>query len=726
MKNILRIFGQDVRRVWRNVIALIVVMGVTIVPCLYAWFNIAASWDPYGSTGELKVAVASVDDGYNGELIPISVNLGDNVLTALRENSQLDWVFTSEEKALNGVKSGKYYAAIIIPEDFSTDMMSIFSEEIQTPEITYYYNAKENAIAPKVTDKGASAIQTQVNETFIETVTDTALTALETVSNMADESGVEGIMANLITNLEQISSDLALVSGTLQSFSDLTASAQSMLNTTSAFLEEANGRTSDTLGTLEETSSSLDGIQTTLSGATGSIGAALDSGLAFYDEISGSLDTVFAENADDTEALADTLEELPGRVGAVSETYASLKTAVEEIGTQHPELADQTGRLSARLDEAIVSQTALSERLSDAAEVLRSSSSDAAEAKAELDSLLAESASDLTGVQSDYETEVKPKLDQLFDSMSDTDTQVSALLTQLDATADGIGELSGTASSKLTQMTETLDSSVSLLDDASERLNTTLDGLKTIQESGDYEQLSALLSGDRESITAFLASPVTLEETKIYPVENYGSSMAPFYSTLAIWVGGVVLVGMLKVSVSETSLEGMGRVRDYQIYIGRYLIFLIIGLMQSTLIGLGDLLYLGIQCEKPFLFMLACWVSSLVYVNIMYTMTVSFGDVGKAVCVVLMVIQVAGSGGTFPIEVAPAAFQAVYPLLPFTHSMTAMRETIGGMYGMIYWTSLGRLLIFLGASLILGLVLRKPVIRLNEWIIEKLESTHLI
>lgn len=161
-------------------------------------------------------------------------------------------------------------------------------------------------------------------------------------------------------------------------------------------------------------------------------------------------------------------------------------------------------------------------------------------------------------------------------------------------------------------------------------------------------------------------------------------------------------------------------------YLGRYVLFLIIGLMQSGLICLGDLYYLEIQCKHPFLFLLAGWFTSIVFVNIIYTLTVSFGDIGKAVCVVLLVMQVAGSGGTFPIEVAPEFFQKVYPLLPFTHSMAAMRECIGGMYGMTYWRELGILGIFLLASLFLGLVLRTPIIKLNDAFTEKLESTHLI
>ena len=153
---------------------------------------------------------------------------------------------------------------------------------------------------------------------------------------------------------------------------------------------------------------------------------------------------------------------------------------------------------------------------------------------------------------------------------------------------------------------------------------------------------------------------------------------------------------------------------------------MIIGLFQSGLICLGDLYFLKIQCEHPFLFLLAGWISSIVYVNIIYTLTVSFGDIGKAICVILLVVQVAGSGGTFPIEVAPKFFRTVYPLLPFNYSMGAMRETIAGMYGNTYWTEISKLLLFLIPSLILGLILRKPIIKLNNFIIEKLEETKLM
>ena len=140
----------------------------------------------------------------------------------------------------------------------------------------------------------------------------------------------------------------------------------------------------------------------------------------------------------------------------------------------------------------------------------------------------------------------------------------------------------------------------------------------------------------------------------------------------------------------------------------------------------GDILFFGIQCDDPLQFVLAGWVASLVFSNIVYTLTVSFGDIGKALAVVLLVMQVGGSGGTFPIEMTGPVFQAIYPFLPFTHGINAMHAAMAGAYHMEYWIELGILASYLIPSLALGVVFRRPVIKANDWIIEMLEATKLI
>lgn len=726
MKNIWKIFQRDMMRIRKNVIALVVIVGISVVPCLYAWFNIAASWDPYSNTGNLKVAVASVDEGYEGSLIPLEINIGDQVLSALRENTQMEWVFTTKDKATAGVKSGKYYAAIVIPKDFSNKMMSVFSENVEKPEITYYSNAKENAIAPKVTDKGASAVQRQVNQVFIETISDTTLTVLQAVSNMTEASGAETIVSNLNTNLNRVSGDLSASAGLLQSFSDMTVSAQNLLNSTTEFMQSAQTQSQESKQTFQKSKDSFSDIDSALDAATDNVETALNATQSVYDEMNQTITKAFETQSQDTETVASTLDTLAAKVQKIIDSYQSVRDAVASISDSHSELASAVDAVVSRMDTSIKAQQELHDKLQNTAQSLRDTTTDIATAKKELQDLFATNGTQIADATNEYQSSMETSLNKLTDALDSSKTKISSLLSQLEKSTDGIYSLTDAADSDLIQIQSVLADSGKLLNDAADKISDTTAKLDEMEQSGDFSELESIISGDRSSISSFLAAPVSLKTHKVYEIANYGSSMAPFYSVLSIWIGGIVLVAMLKVNVSEKCTEGLENVKLYQVYFGRFITFLIVGLFQSTLIALGDLLYLGIQCEHPFLFLLACWFSSIVFVNIIYTLTVSLGDIGKAVSVILLVVQVAGTGGTFPIEVAPKFFQAVYPLLPFTHSMAALRETVGGMYGMNYWIDLGKLAIFLVISLFVGLVLRKPIIKLNDAFTEKLEETKLM
>lgn len=144
MRNIGKIFISDVRRISKNVVAVVVIMGLSVIPSLYAWFNIFSNWDPYGeeATSNLKIAVFSEDKGT--DIIGIDVNIGSTVVETLEENRTIGWVFTeSANAAIDGVYSGDYYAAIVIPEDFTGDMISFLGGEIEHPDIIYYENEKK-------------------------------------------------------------------------------------------------------------------------------------------------------------------------------------------------------------------------------------------------------------------------------------------------------------------------------------------------------------------------------------------------------------------------------------------------------------------------------------------------------------------------------------------------------------------------------------------------------
>lgn len=577
MKNIWKIFQRDMMRIRKNVIALVVIVGISVVPCLYAWFNIAASWDPYSNTGNLKVAVASVDEGYEGSLIPLEINIGDQVLSALRENTQMEWVFTTKDKAAAGVKSGKYYAAIVIPKDFSNKMMSVFSENVEKPEITYYSNAKENAIAPKVTDKGASAVQRQVNQVFIETISDTTLTVLQAVSNMTEASGAETIVSNLNTNLNRISGDLSASAGLLQSFSDMTVSAQNLLNSTTEFMQSAQTQSQESKQTFQKSKDSFSDIDSVLDAATDNVETALNATQSVYDEMNQTITKAFETQSQDTETVASTLDTLAAKVQKIMDSYQSVRDAVASISDSHSELASAVDAVVSRMDTSIKAQQELHDKLQNTAQSLRDTTTDIATAKKELQDLFATNGTQIADATNEYQSSMETSLNKLTDALDSSKTKISSLLSQLEKSTDGIYSLTNVADSDLIQIQSVLADSGKLLNDAADKISDTTAKLDEMEQSGDFSELESIISGDRSSISSFLAAPVSLKTHKVYEIANYGSSMAPFYSVLSIWIGGIVLVAMLKVNVSEKCTEGLENVKLYQVYFGRFITFLIVG-----------------------------------------------------------------------------------------------------------------------------------------------------
>ncbi|MBS5560000.1 MAG: YhgE/Pip family protein, partial [Bifidobacterium longum] len=178
MNTMWKLFTGDIKRLTSNVVSIIIVIGLVMIPGLFTWFNVAACWDPFSNMKNLKFAVANVDEGYRSDLIPMKVTVGDQVVNALRANSQLDWTITSKDDAVEGARSGKYYAAIVIPKSFSKDMMTFFSDDVQHAELTYYRNEKKNALAPNLLNEG----------TEYSALTDTAGALLDTSNSLITQA----------------------------------------------------------------------------------------------------------------------------------------------------------------------------------------------------------------------------------------------------------------------------------------------------------------------------------------------------------------------------------------------------------------------------------------------------------------------------------------------------------------------------------------------------------
>ena len=583
MQNIRAIFLRDIYRLRTNIIAIIVMLGVCILPSLYAWFNIAAVWDPYGNTGDIPVAVVNQDKGtsING----LEMNVGDVLVEKLKANDKMGWNFKTKKQAMKGIKEGKFYAVIVIPKNFSKDMVSFTTGDIKRPEMIYYVNEKKNGIAPKITDKGMETVQAQVNSNFI------------------------GTMASYVTDFLKIGSE------------NTTITKEDISNRVNETLDES-------LNNLHQLKSSVQTFESTI------------------DSLIPVLDSSKTLNRGVARRLSSTEKDLQAHLNAIKAAHSGIDNDI--LPSADGIFNDVENKMSSAIDSL---------------DTAKSSSNDA-----------------------------EAVLANLGNSMASVNRSLASTETLIDQSIDNVE----TAKEKI--------SSLNISDNFINTLN------KAIENP--------------EKISEFMSSPVKLITTPVYPVVDYGSTMAPFYTTLAIWVGGVIMVALFKTSVNED--DEIKNITLRQAYLGRFNIFVIIGMIQAFIIGMGDMFFLHMQATNPVLFILVCLISAFVYTLIIYTLTVSFGNIGKALAVIWLVIQVAGSGGTYPIEVLPDSFKAAAYFMPFTFSCNAMRETIAGIYTPDFIVDILKLLCFVPGSLLLGLVLRNPLYRLNEFFEKRLEDTEFM
>ena len=721
MKNILRIFARDFKKISKNAIAIVVALGISILPSLYAWFNIRACWDPYGNTSGIKVAVANTDKGYSA--MGLTLNVGDMVIAELAKNTQLGWQFVDKDAAIEGAESGKYYSAVVIPEDFSEKIASILTTDIQKPHIDYYVNEKKNAIAPKITDKGVGVIQQQVNETFISTCTKVILAALNEGDALLSEKG-SSIVGGIVGNLETASADIDEFSAAVSAFSAALEAGGGLVDTTRDILPEADELLYSVMESIGDVQSLIVSSRDISSELITAVGDTVQAAEDLAETIDGRLEDAFSEAGKDAKQAASDLRSLTRINDRIIQKNNRLYNTLSALNDALPIRLSAIDRMLDALDTATSRQEALSDGIQKAADTV----ADAGKVPAEMQSELRQSAADakaaLKKVSDQYVREVSPQLNKNVDDIYGTLGKFSGLLLSVSGASKNLDNTLSGVDDTLDKCLLALQKTDEMLQGAKGKIDSLISEVRAVDGDEQLSKLIEIIQNDPEIAGSFMSSPVEVNTQKLYPIENYGSAMTPFYTILAIWVGGLILCAILKVHVREDDkIRGL---RPYEAYFGRYLTFMVFGIVQSLIVCLGDLYFLKIQCENPGLFLLAGVTASIVFTNVIYTLTISFGDVGKAIAVILLVIQVAGAGGTFPIEVTPSFFNAINPYLPFTSGINAMRETVAGIYGMDYWKDMCKLLVYLPISLFVGLVLRKPLIKMNEFFERKLEETGLM
>ena len=714
MKNIITIFKRDIRVIFKNPIPLIITLGVAILPSLYAWVNIAASWDPYSNTSTIPIAVVNNDIGT--EFNDKYMNIGNEVIENLKENDAIGWRFTTSKEAELGVMDSTYYASIEIPEDFSERLTSLISEDPEKPTITYKVDTKENPVANKITTVAQESLIKQIKSNFLTTVNETVFSSLKDMADKLDQNKDKIIpLKNLLIKVDN---NMDLILNSL----DHTSNTSDILNT---YLSELNA-------TLPMVSDSLDSMQDSNNTATklventkNTIDIALkniDSNMNILSSNINSINELLSKLPINTEDVYKNLLALQEQIKTTAEVCDSLSEFLSSLNNNtsipNAELADLAAKLKS-LSKLLNEQ---SDNMQELINYYQSSNSINNDILNKINSINSDINSKINESLSLYNNSIKRVVYNIADNYIANINSTNNIIDKTKDMTNDISSILGTISNG-TELTE------SISNDLKEKLVYFRDSIAYLSENlqkvsdDDLGKIISILQSDSSLMADYISNPFNISNESIYTVDNYGSGMAPIYSVLAMWVGAVILTSIFSTDVK--GVEGSENFTSKEKYLGKLLLFSILSVIQGTIIMLGNKLILGVQVSNLILFILFGAITSLVFSIIIYTNVSLFDDFGKALNVILLVLQLAGSGGAYPIQVAPLIFKILQPFFPFTYALSGIRESIAGV--LVYEVALdfAILILFGTISLLFGLFFKDKVSKYIHIFHEKFEESEL-
>lgn len=714
IKSIWMIYRDDLKRIFTNYAAIIVSLALCILPSLYAWFNIKASWDPYGqeATSQIKIGVVNNDKGteFNGK----ELNIGDQVVNQLKENNLMGWQFVDEAEGEKALEEGIFYATITIPDHFSEEITSLVTSDVKKGQIIYRVNEKINAVAPKLTSKGATGVQENINKTIVETVSgilfeagkELGLEIQETV--LPQLSNVHRQLETLISKFDEMNSLvqtahdggiqlkelIATIQNDLPLIRQTITSAQETISSFETFINTSKSALTDFMPTLKDDILLIQTIANEL--------------LTYMNQIE---EAILSGSEKAPELIKNLMTKVDSAQGLINSFVNVLETFNKFPAGKFDQLISQLQGVNGELDKVIAFLQQLHDYTVNGGQpdltVLNN-----------VKTLLTSVTTTTNNIYNRFDSTITPALNDVIDYAYSTASNILAVLKEAEIKLPDVESLLNTAYKGSEKGIDAIDYINAKLPEAEDKVKEVTAKLGEINESQSLQEVLTLL---QEAVTErqnFMTSPVDLVEETIFPMHNYGTAMTPFYSVLAQWVGMTLLISML-------SVRAKGEFRPTEEYFGKFLLFGTLALVQGLIIALGDLYLLDIYCMNPTLFIMGSLLTGITFAFIVYSLVSVFGNVGKVVSIILLVLQVAGSGGTFPIQLTPKFFQVIYPFLPFTYSISFARESIGGVVENVLVKDMMMMCIYVIASILIALFLKKPINKLLSGFAEKFEESGL-
>ncbi|MDK4279056.1 YhgE/Pip domain-containing protein [Corynebacterium accolens] len=728
MNNILTILRDDLKAIRGNVMTAVIIFGLAIIPLLFTTFNVLASWDPFANTKQLKIAVASEDEGHQSDLASLKLNLGDEVLSQLSRNDEINWVLTNSDDAIEGTKSGEYYAGIVLPKDFSANLLTFYVEGTEPSKLNLYTNEKKNALSTTITQRSATGVIEKIDESFTRVVSNVGLGVISSLDQYLDEGETQAALNNVHHRVNTVQSRLDAASGTVMALSNLVDSTIPLTRAANNILNEAGNQASST--TNDNGDSPIDILKSTLDESTGSLDASLAATTQSYEVLSAQIEELL-NNASATSAqTAQTFRTAADRVGQQTAAFQGVKDSIQKeadkVNLPAPVAAGYKAVMG-QLDASIAQSNALHDSLTSTANNIDNGGK-SQESKQQTQAAIASAKQAVQNARNSYNSNLKPQLAALGDS-------VGTVANDIDAVKRDIAGVRNTISNDNDALVRARDMTAGLsgtLQQQAARFGELSQKIDEIRDGGDLSQLADLIGDDPELLASRIASPVNVDRQPIYEVAAFGVGMTPFYLTLSLWVGALLACVLVHTNAERKYLkknENLDKKDHFtrnQVFLGRFITFGLIGIAQSTLVVLSLIFFVEIEPEHPFMMLFASWIITLVFMLIIYSLVITFDSAGKALAVLLLVIQVSGSGGAYPLPLLPEWFQNVSPWLPATYGIDAFRSAIAGIYEADILRELGMLLLFAIPALILGLFLRPAMDNYHKRLQKAIKKTKVM
>lgn len=730
MNNILSILRNDLRAIRGNVMTGVIVFGLVIIPLLFTGFNILASWDPFSNTDRLKIAVASKDEGHESDLASLRLNLGDEVLSQLSRNEQVDWVLTNADDALEGTKSGEYYAGIVLPENFSRELLTFYIEGTEPAKLDLYTNEKKNALSTTITERSASGVIERIDESFTRVVTTIGLGVVESLDNYLEEEETQAALDNVANRVENIGTRLNSSAATVRSLANLVDSAIPLAQAADNILRAAGSHTASgtdagassgagagagggaSVGAGADGSSPIDALSATLNDSTGALENSLGATSQAYAALSDQFDELLNNAQAATAQTAQTYRTAAERVAQQTAAFQGVRDALErEIGNLPLPGPVSAGyqQVRAQLDASIAQSNALHDSLTTTADRIESGTDNARQSRQQTQEAIAAARQAVDNARTAYRENLQPQLNRLRGSVNTVVNDIAAVRAEIADVRNTLSSTSGGPESSLLRARDGADRLADTLYEQARRFADLERQFAEVREGGDLSKLADIIGSDPELLASRISAPVAVERKPVFAVASFGVGMTPFYLALALWVGALLTCVLMRSNAEHKYLSDDGEFTRNQIYLGRVATFLAIGIAQATFAVGGLIFFVQIQPEHPLLLWLSAVLASSVFMLIVHALVIAFDSAGKALAVLLLIVQVSGSGGAYPLPLLPHWFQSVSPWLPATYAIDAFRSAIAGVYQGDIFRNLGMLLLFAIPALVLGLWLRRAM-----------------